>query len=381
MKIVSFFESIKIWWWVENVQANLSRWLVEKWYDFTHLLLQDRTPRNDYKWKIVSLNEEFTFWFWIKKIISLFRLWYKVAKYCKREKIDAIIWQGDFFYMVVSISKILFWNRSKTIGVVHTTIWIWPKYIKSILIFLLKKFDKVILISKEELNTFISKYSFDKSKLELIYNPIDLDLINSKLSQPLSIEYDYLFNNWKFTFINVWRLTYQKNQKLLVQAFDEFYKQNKNSQLIILWDWELKVDLLDLKNSLESKDNIFLLWKQENIFPFLKKSDCFVLSSLFEGFWIVLIEAMVSKLPIISTKCPSWPTEILWWKINWEFEISDNAILTKNNSLKDIINAMNIVYNNSNIRNNFSLNNLNKVKIFNIKNNIKLWNELLIKFF
>lgn len=368
MKIVSFFESIKIWWWVEKVQANLSKWLVSLWYDFTHLVLEDRIPRNDYSWEIFSMNEKFIFWFWIKKIISLFRLWYKVAKYCNKEKVDVIIWQWDFFYMIVSVSKILFWNKSKCIWVVHTTIWIWTNYIKKVLIFLLKKLDKIVLISKEEHNTFINEYWFKKEKLEIIYNSIDLDEIEKKLESKLAKEYEYLFNNKKFTFINVWRLTYQKNHKLLIQAFDNLYSKYNDIQLIVLWDWELKEELLNLKDSLISKNDIHFLWNQENIFPFLKKSNCFVLGSLFEGFPMVLLEVVSSNLLIISTNCQTWPNEIIDKK--FLVNLDENILSNLSNKMQEVY--LNIACSKFQI-----LLNENKLNLFSQDTNIHNWDKLL----
>lgn len=380
MKVVSFFESIKIWWWVEKVQAGLSVWLVDLWYEFIHLVLKDKSPKNEYKWKIVSLNEEFIFGFWFKKIISLFLLWHKVAKWSNKEKVDVIIWQWDFFYMVIWVSKLLFWNRSKCIWVVHTTIWIWPWYIKKILIYLLKRLDKIVLISKEEYNTFINIYWFKKENLELIYNSIDLEQIELKLQEKLPEKYKSLFDDSKFTFINVWRLTHQKNQKLLLQAFDLVNNKYKNTQLIILWDWELKDELYKFRDSLNSKNDIYFLWNQENIFPFLKKSDCFVLSSQFEGFWLVLTESMAIWLPIISTNCPTWPSEIL----NWEMKISDlqiteNAVLVPYNCNTEefLVKAMEKIYLDQNLRKNLSENNISRVKDFDKEEIMKKWKRVI----
>lgn len=377
MKIISLFDSIKIWWGVEKVQSELSIELTHLWYDFIHLLLDDTVSKNDYKGNIISLNEKFIFWFWIKKIFSLLKLWFKVSKICKKEKTDVIIWQWDFFYMIVSLSKILFWNKAKCIWVIHTTIWIWPIYIRKILIFLLKKLDKIVVISQEEYNIFINDYWFSDDKICIIPNSLNFDRINKQLSENIPHKYKNLFDNWNFTFINIWRLTYQKNHELLLKSFDEFHKNNKNTQLVILGDWELHNKLLDLKYSLSSSWNIHFLWNQINIYPFLSESDSFVFSSRFEGFGLVLIESMYIWLPIISTKCQSGPIEILNWKNDNKFEITDNAILVKNYDQSECVKAMNMVYNDINLRNKMKNNNKTHIVKYNSNVTMLQWDKLL----
>lgn len=373
MKIVSFFESIKIWWWIEKIQSDLSKWLVDLGYEFIHLVLEDTTPRNDYKWEIVSLNEKFIFWFWLKKIISLFRLWYKISKYCKQEKVDVIIWQWDFFYMVVAISKILFWNKSKCIWVVHTTIWIWPKYIRKFLIFLLKKLDKIVLISKEEYNTFLYHYWFLENKLEIIYNSIDIEKIDYLKNEEVN---DFDFN--KFTYINIWRLTYQKWQDNLIKVFNEFNKNYPETQLLILWDWELKQEYTDLISILNNK-NIHLLWKKDNVYKYLSKSDCFILSSRFEWFPIVLMESLILKKPIISTNCPTWPSELLDGDNTWNYQITKYGILIsyKDNIEENLFKSMEKIYFDKWLREQISKYNNDSSSNFSIKRNIRKWDILL----
>lgn len=66
-----------------------------------------------------------------------------------------------------------------------------------------------------------------------------------------------------------------------------------------------------LTKNLQLKDDVLFLGFKNNPFKYIAKADLFVLSSLWEGFPNVLIEAMVCGLPIISTGCRSGPREIL----------------------------------------------------------------------
>lgn len=312
MKIVSFFESLKIGWWVEKVQATVGTGLSDQWHEIIYLVLEDRKPRNTHKWRIMSLDEPFILGFGIMKIIALFRLGKKVANFCRIEQVDVILGQWDFFFMVVAMSKWIFNNKSKCIGVVHTTIGIWPIYVTKILIFLLKKLDKVILISHKEYNTFINEYWFTKWQLQIIYNSINTEEISLKSTELVPTEYTNLFNNSKFTYINIGRMTDQKNQSLLLDAFDKINSIYPNTQLIILGDGELKKTLEQQRINLSAAFDIHFLGNQANVFPFLKESDCFVLSSKFEGFPMVLLEvAYCASCPIISTNCPTGPNELI----------------------------------------------------------------------
>ncbi len=79
---------------------------------------------------------------------------------------------------------------------------------------------------------------------------------------------------------------------------------------------------------------MFLLGGQENVFPFLKNSDCFVFTSLWEGLPLSLIEALSVNLPVISADCKTGPREVLCPEsdldksINYPY-LGEHAILTK----------------------------------------------------
>lgn len=82
------------------------------------------------------------------------------------------------------------------------------------------------------------------------------------------------------------------------------------------------------------ENKVYFLGRVENVFPYLKRSDCFVFSSLHEGFGNVLTEALSQDLPVISTDCTAGPREILCPELGVNEEIEypyfgEYGILTK----------------------------------------------------
>ena len=108
----------------------------------------------------------------------------------------------------------------------------------------------------------------------------------------------------KKQFLNIAFLDPKKNQKMLIQAFDKAFKNNPDYQLKIIGSGPEKDKLLHLINKLNN-DNIELLGylPQKEIVSQLQSSDYFVLSSNYETFGVVLIEAMSCGLPVLSTRC------------------------------------------------------------------------------
>jgi len=137
-------------------------------------------------------------------------------------------------------------------------------------------------------------------------NAIDFKEIDDLKSKDMEGKYEYIFE--KKVFITIGRLTEQKGQWILLEAFSRVqYEAN----LVILGSGEKETELKNLAKKLGIESRVFFLGFQENPFKFLYHSDVFVLSSLWEGFGNVIVEAMRCELPVISTDCPSGPREIL----------------------------------------------------------------------
>jgi glycosyltransferase involved in cell wall biosynthesis len=106
------------------------------------------------------------------------------------------------------------------------------------------------------------------------------------------------------------RLTAQKDFATLIRAF-ALLQQAPNPRLLILGEGPEREDLLRLATRLGVADRVALPGFVSNPRAHMAAASVFVLSSRWEGFGNVLVEAMSSGTPVIATDCPSGPREIL----------------------------------------------------------------------
>ncbi len=304
-KILFVISSLKIWWGAERVVSLIWTKLFEKWYGVSYLTFYKHNDLYDFKWKYHCLNERFSSNIFVKlyKLINRAR---EISLHCKKMKIDTCVSFMEEANFPSLFSKILFFNRADVV-ISSRNNSNEKIFINKMLIKLLYNYaDKIITLSKWEWFILINSFNIIKEKVLTIYNPLRIDFVNSLKKEGCDD-----IDSKSFTFINVGRLVDQKNHKLLINSFNALYKKYSNIQLIILWDWELRSNLELYKKNIISWANIHFLWLKKNPYKYMFSSDCFVFSSNYEWFWIVLIEAMACWLPIISCDCNSWPNEIL----------------------------------------------------------------------
>ena len=97
--------------------------------------------------------------------------------------------------------------------------------------------------------------------------------------------------------------------------------------LVIIGEGENKTKLEKLSISLGVENRIYFLGYQKNVFKYLARAECFILTSLWEDPGFVLAEAALTGIPIISSECPNGPKEI----------IQNNGFLFRNNDLDDLL--------------------------------------------
>ena len=165
---------------------------------------------------------------------------------------------------------------------------------------------------------------FPIEKVKILNDPIlEIEHINKKLKEKNE---DYL--NEKKYFLNIGRLTKQKNQILLIKAFSKILKSNNNINLYIAGEGEERTNLENYIKLNKMENNIFLLGHIENVFPLIKNSLAVISSSLWEDPGAVMIESSYCQKNIISSNCPNGPEEFLMF--------GKGGYLFKNNDRRDL---------------------------------------------
>ena len=186
-----------------------------------------------------------------------------------------------------------------------------------------------------------------------IYNPVDVSKFDIKKDKQK-----------QFTFITIGRMSEQKNQQLLLKSFRILVNNYKNVKLIFVGDGVLKDDLLKLTNDLKLNDYIEYVGNVNDVENYLKIADAFVLSSIYEGLPMTILEAMAASLPIISTNVGGVKDIV-----------TNNGILVKVDE-NDLAKAMLSLIENEKLCNEFKNNSYENAKNYDLSKIVKEYEEL-----
>lgn len=170
-------------------------------------------------------------------------------------------------------------------------------------------YHKIIAQSDDMKDDLIKNINVKENKIIKINNPIDVSLIQSLSMKEINLPFSNQFKN----VLAIGNLSKRKGFDNLLQVFS--YLKNENINLYILGDGRDKEKLLKLKSQL-GLNKVFFLGKVTNPFPYLKKADLFILSSRYEGFPNVLLEAGICGTYSLANNCKGGINEIIESGIN-----------------------------------------------------------------
>lgn len=185
--------------------------------------------------------------------------------------------------------------------------------------YLYNKANQVVCVTNALSDELHNHFSIPQSKLKTIYNFYETDEIDQLSNESLTNNEAEIFS--LPVIVTCGRLHIAKEQDKLIRIFN-IVRKTTPVRLILLGDGELKeshralchklgMKTCDWENDHFEDADVYFMGFQKNAFKFYKHSKLFALTSSWEGFPNVLAEALLCKIPVVSTDCHSGPREIL----------------------------------------------------------------------
>ncbi len=168
--------------------------------------------------------------------------------------------------------------------------------------------DAVTAVSHGVAHDVADSLGIPRERIRVLYNPTIGPDFATRMAQP--VDHPWLVRKDAPVVIGVGQLGYQKDFETLLRAFARLRRQ-RALRLLIVGPAKKPAPFLDLARDLGVRDDVDLVGFRSNPVAYVARSDLFVLSSRYEGFPNVLLEALACGTPVVSTDCPHGPQEIL----------------------------------------------------------------------
>lgn len=222
-----------------------------------------------------------------------------------------------------------------------------------------KHANKIITLTKRDMEAYIDKYNIKKEKIDYIYNWIDDKLLES----------NHEYNEESKLIMSIGRIEPVKGYDNLIEAAKIIFNKHPD------WEWHIygsgNEELVKIENAIKNlslSSNIIIKGFTNNIYNLYKNYSIFALTSYAEGLPMVLLEAKANKLPLVSFDCLTGPNEII--------EDGINGYLVKCFDNIEMAEKICKLIEDKNLRKKFSDNSYNNIKLFNKDIILKKWKDL-----
>lgn len=232
------------------------------------------------------------------KYIPIEKLCRKELKKIIKEYKPDIIHAHDFRASIISALTVP--NGIKIISHIHNNpVWIKKINIYSFLYLICSiRFDKILLVSKAIQDEYIFRKCIQK-KCIIIGNIINTkDVIEKAVKEKKDVQYDICFNG---------RLTEQKAPLKFINLIKKIKKEVPNIKAIMIGNGNLKKECEKTIEENNLEENITLIGFLENPYPIMNKSKILCMTSKWEGYGLVAVEALTLSKPVVATNVGGIP--------------------------------------------------------------------------
>ena len=217
-----------------------------------------------------------------------------------------------------------------------------------------------LIVQSQEIKEWFKGYN---RSIHIVENPIRVSCKDMKAEPEIQLpEGRYI--------VAMGQLIWQKGFDILLGAFARVNKKYQDWNLIIVGTGVMKDELLQQVKKLGLGNSVFFPGSVKNPFAIFARCDIFVLSSRYEGFPNVLLEAMVCGLPPVSFDCPSGPGEII--------KPGVNGFLVPPGDIKALEGSLSVLIQDEGLRSRFGKEAVKVREQFDIDKIMKQWNKLII---
>ena len=265
----------------------------------------------------------------IRKSIQQIKLFFKLKRLVKKVSPDVMFSFLEKSNLLTSLIK----TKAVKVMTVHNVLSIQYTKVRSdkvrtILYGMIRRMyngcPNVVAVSKQVKDDLTTSFGVREQNVHVINNYVDRVGIRMKSEEAVD---DYVFSDDVKYIMNVGRFSDQKAQWKLLKAFSLYAKNGKeNVRLVLMRQGEYVDNLKGLAENLGIEDKTTFLPFSINPYKYMRHASLFVLSSIFEGFPIVLAEVSSLRIPFVGTR-KAIPEEMFDNRDVWEDCIFDSTTL------------------------------------------------------
>ena len=296
------------------MRLNLARELIELGYEVDVVLVKKEGSYLDTVPEGVNI---VSFRILTRKYFRTFFTLFPLLRYLKKERPEALVSSLTRCNVVAALARVVSRSGARVAVVEHNNFSEATRSKKGIkqwfVLFFMKvlypRVDAVIAVSKGVADDLAEVLGMERERIAVIYNPVVTSAITERAREKTGVTW---LNKGEFkTVIGIGRFSKAKNFPLLVRAFGQVARERDDARLVLLGEGEEGSAIRTEIEKLGIEERVLLPGFVENPYAYLARADVFVLSSDWEGFGNVIVEALAVGTPVVTTDCPSGPREIL----------------------------------------------------------------------
>lgn len=243
----------------------------------------------------------------------------KLIGYLRREQPQVLLSLIDLNNVSAIMAKLMAFTNTKVVVVQHTTLlntripWQlfrgkrWKIRLSPFLYRIFLRWADAVVAISQAIAEDLARVAACKKAISVIHNPIIMDGFQQRAEQDVC--HPWLQGSIP-VFVSVGRLAVEKDIPTLLRAFKALLAR-VDARLIVVGDGPLRDTLVTMADNFAISSCVDFVGYQENPLAFVSRARALVLTSLYEGFPTVLVEALACGTHVISTDCKHGPSEIL----------------------------------------------------------------------